>query len=1830
MDDQLQQQLWDYVYGLLSDPETAELEHRIGSDPAVARAYAEVRLEADLLGEAARVAQPLMSLTRPESDCERQPAAETLASRVTISPNSPNIIAPHRPVRSGHRVANWIVAIAASAVVAVATFGAIKQNDPQSLAQLVPAVADKKLYTEVTTPSRLQAGAANTLMVRTVNAKTNKPSASRFVYRVLDEQRRTKWQSEKLSTTSNGAVLRTPPLPKDAKFVEIQAENSPTLRVPLQIAQEKYVARITADKPVYQPGDPVRFRVQTLSRYHRRAGKQVAANVALVDSNGQRLAESEVVTGEHGVAYAELPGPVTGGRFGLEVDNANRDFKKTTVPLFVRPDDKQGEFDFDLEFAQDSYRPGDKVVADLQLSRNGKPSLDAELNVTADIDGLAAKVETNRASDGTTQILVDLPEQFNNEARLTMQVDDDGVKQTLVESIPVRRTKLDLTFLPEGGPLVAGVPNRVFFLARDQAGRPTYTKGDVVDQDGKKVAQAEVMQEGRGWFAFTPSPNQQWKFVPESNPDGDEFPLPNATSVGVAFRADPAVYSAGESLRFHIASTSPGDEFMAVAECRGVAVGNARWQASSDQDGDEVAIDLPDSAGGVIRVTALARRDDGWNPIAERLVYRRESQSLSVNVQPRYLAEYEDYFLAEIEVRDEQGEPRAAALGAVATPEWLTSKRPFPTPDIHAHYSLVNELRDASELENVNLALIPDNKQAQQYLELVLGVDGWRTIVANESLGDMAAVNSTVFKSEQFMAPKTYDNLEQVVASKTAMFNTNMSIVRYPALAICLIGIVVILLMGVLQVADARAWTPAFAAALLMVTASLTWKPEPTSETMTAMAPATTSEEDVSGAPTDAIDELIEEENEEFDAAAARPESDKTVDRNGFNEALNAAGERDDQSPLSFSKAQGNKRVVDSLDIAPIEAEASEAGEGKKGKIEAFGGRTFKQSADDDSPADKPKSGDGNATRRMRVGGRAGGESAKPRSAAARGIADGEKSAPDSPQSQLAQSKMKSAAPLDKVAPKKANRDSNTIRSGLGGGGGFGGSRQPDKKSDERREPTPSEAHLAKLANVKDEGDENKLTDAKKLTKDAARKRALDDRQAATERFATEVTPGGFGNATGKTDRGLPKEGAEPKQRGSAPNRQGSLYAPAADEESQSTVTPPPHGEADSLRNSFRQQPQQQAMKPKAQLEAEALGLAANESLARNTVAADGDGESNEKLFSRLLLRRRSNLAVKDSGRTGFYWDPIIETDASGKAALRISRPAGAPSQRLIVDAAGHGRLGRAEMIIDRGLSPGVYAELTTPKTVTVGDEMHLPLLLSNGTDKEVAVNVELLLTPGLAVANGETKFSIVLPPQTNNYQKQISIRSVGIPQTGPQGAQLAVNLRADGDTQSILRKLTIHPRGYPVDSVFNRVVNNEDNWRFSVPQGVPSQLTLKAFPSAVSELNFALQSESLRREIDSEAIDAMSDLSLKYLAENRIANLDVTRAAKRLRASQDSSEYKLAETAKDVAKAAKSELGKKDVESIDSRFSRLLEAHRGRFKKQAEGETKKEDPTVAERARYRKEAIEEIEREIKSEAKLAKNLSGVVDNAIVLGRLGDFGEDNRKAMEWINSRRQGGGGFGSPANTFFALRAITENEKLLYEKGAASELTVEVDGKTVARQPVQTNQVVRLNNLEAFVKPGANEFKLKIGQGNRAPVMGLLRTWRETPPKAGPLQIASQLGELKTKQGSSVEVRVVASNKGMVELDHVVAEVPLPGGLSARTQRLDELVRSKEVDDYQSDGSRVQLFWRKLSAGTEKKIVIDARADVSGRFTSSPASIYRQDQSTSRSFAPALQIEIE
>src|SRR5262245_64061231 len=130
---ELRESMWDLVYGLLSEEESQVIIARIKSEPDAARMYAEVRLEADLVAQAARVEDSSVAL-KADQDVT---AVETSTKAMPA------------PARGGsarvgaelHRGAAWLAGIAATALALLLACGLSWQrtNKPQLARAFVAA-----------------------------------------------------------------------------------------------------------------------------------------------------------------------------------------------------------------------------------------------------------------------------------------------------------------------------------------------------------------------------------------------------------------------------------------------------------------------------------------------------------------------------------------------------------------------------------------------------------------------------------------------------------------------------------------------------------------------------------------------------------------------------------------------------------------------------------------------------------------------------------------------------------------------------------------------------------------------------------------------------------------------------------------------------------------------------------------------------------------------------------------------------------------------------------------------------------------------------------------------------------------------------------------------------------------------------------------------------------------------------------------------------------------------------------------------------------------------------------------------------------------------------------------------------------------------------------------------------------------------------------------------------------------------------------------------------------------------------------------------------------
>ena len=122
------------------------------------------------------------------------------------------------------------------------------------------------------------------------------------------------------------------------------------------------------------------------------------------------------------------------------------------------------------------------------------------------------------------------------------------------EADTLQRSRLNVSFYPEGGRLVSGLRSRVAFQVSDGSGRHVQAEGELLDGSGRVVCRGSSDSTGRGVFTV-PSSCDGLRFrLRDTRGRIKEFPLPAPSSEGCVLELPPCF---DDSLRFSVRGTAP-------------------------------------------------------------------------------------------------------------------------------------------------------------------------------------------------------------------------------------------------------------------------------------------------------------------------------------------------------------------------------------------------------------------------------------------------------------------------------------------------------------------------------------------------------------------------------------------------------------------------------------------------------------------------------------------------------------------------------------------------------------------------------------------------------------------------------------------------------------------------------------------------------------------------------------------------------------------------------------------------------------------------------------------------------------------------------------------------------------------------------------------------------------------------------------------------------------------------------------------------------------------------------------------------------------------------
>jgi hypothetical protein len=297
---QLRESMWDLVYGLVSQQEEQQLIDRIKSDPQAARLYAEVRLEADLVSQAAKVEDTSLVLSRATADRHAQ-----LATPVSL---------PGKTTGSLAKLARPLLAAAATALLLLLGVGLLWPANRQS------QLAENLLAIDVLSDPTRPAGLTRKVELRTYTISadgTFTDSNANVDLRLVSADGRELLTKSVMTDQSGGATLEIPGsliepgaqlrvkrAADNALAGQAAASDESTVVANLPVQPEPQVAYFLVSEPMVEEGKPVEVSLWNFAAFSAKPGPADAGKAALAEVQGLRLQESESSATQPGVLNA--------------------------------------------------------------------------------------------------------------------------------------------------------------------------------------------------------------------------------------------------------------------------------------------------------------------------------------------------------------------------------------------------------------------------------------------------------------------------------------------------------------------------------------------------------------------------------------------------------------------------------------------------------------------------------------------------------------------------------------------------------------------------------------------------------------------------------------------------------------------------------------------------------------------------------------------------------------------------------------------------------------------------------------------------------------------------------------------------------------------------------------------------------------------------------------------------------------------------------------------------------------------------------------------------------------------------------------------------------------------------------------------------------------------------------------------------------------------------------------------------------------------------------------------------------------------------------------
>lgn len=489
------------------------------------------------------------------------------------------------------------------------------------------------------------------------------------------------------------------------------------------------------DKPFYKPGDDIWFSAYLREgRTLKKSGKSDVLHVELINPKGNVQKKIKLLA-QDGFAKGDfhLDSETAGGIWKVKAyskwqDNEKDPFffeKEFQVQKVVLPNLKMK-----LDFDRKAYGPGDEVTASLDLQTNAnQPLANHDFTYIGSLDGDALVKFSGKTDDqGKANLKLALPGKLTtNDGLVNVMISYDGLTESVSRAIPIVLNKIDLSFFPEGGDLVEGLPSRVAFKALNEFGKPADIEGVIIDGQGAEVGSFSSFHQGMGAFDFHPGEGHSYH-AKITKPVGvtETYDLPSSMPRGYVLNVGKV-----DAKEMQVVVRSTENEAMSlVAQVRG----EVYWASEVTVTGGKMKVNIPTSKFpmGVCQLTLF---DSKGIERCERLAFVNRDKQLNVKIETnkeKYLPR--EKVKMTVKVTDERGMPMPAHLSVAVVNDQLISFADNKDGNIQSKLLLEPDLN--TKVEEAKFYFDKNEKKSIAAMDYLMMTSGWRRFTWEEVLTD--------------------------------------------------------------------------------------------------------------------------------------------------------------------------------------------------------------------------------------------------------------------------------------------------------------------------------------------------------------------------------------------------------------------------------------------------------------------------------------------------------------------------------------------------------------------------------------------------------------------------------------------------------------------------------------------------------------------------------------------------------------------------------------------------------------------------------------------------------------------------------------------------------------------------------------------------------------------------------------------------------------------------------------------------------------------------------------------------------------------------------------